>query len=81
MDAQTRIPTGTAFARGLIFGTVPGKKFPVTAITARGVVLVQHSTQNQPEYGMETMWQQTVRITIAGVMVWAVSVLAFAVAR
>jgi hypothetical protein len=29
---------------------------------------------------METMWQQTVRMTIAGVMVWTVSVLAFAVA-
>jgi len=29
---------------------------------------------------METMWQQTVRITIAGAMVWTVSVLALAVA-
>ena len=29
---------------------------------------------------METMWQQTLRITIAGVMVWSVSVLALAVA-
>jgi hypothetical protein len=29
---------------------------------------------------METMWQQTVRMTIAGVMVWSVIVLAFAVA-
>jgi len=27
-----------------------------------------------------TVWQQTVRMTIAGVMVWTVSVLAFAVA-
>ncbi len=29
---------------------------------------------------METMWQQTVRITIAGMMVWSVIVFAFAVA-
>jgi hypothetical protein len=29
---------------------------------------------------METMWQQTFQTTIAGVMVWTVSVLAFAVA-
>ncbi len=50
------------------------------AITARRVVLVSHSTQNQPEYGMETMWGQTVRTTIAGVMVWTASVLALAVA-
>jgi hypothetical protein len=28
---------------------------------------------------METMWQQTVRITVAGVMVWSASVLALAV--
>ncbi len=29
---------------------------------------------------METMWQQTVRMTIAGLMVWSVIVLAFVVA-
>ena len=29
---------------------------------------------------METMWQQTVRMTIAGVIVWTVGVLAFSVA-
>jgi hypothetical protein len=29
---------------------------------------------------METMWQRTVRITIAGVTVWSASVLAFAAA-
>jgi hypothetical protein len=28
---------------------------------------------------METLWRQTVRIMIAGVMVWTVSVLALAV--
>ena len=28
---------------------------------------------------METMWQQAIRITIAGVIVWTVSVLALAV--
>ncbi len=49
----------------------PENQFPVTPITARGVVLVYRSTQHQPEYRMETMWQQTVRITIAGVMVWS----------
>ncbi len=52
----------------------------VIAITARRVVLVSHFTQNQPEYGVETTWGQTVRITIAGVMVWTASVLALAVA-
>jgi hypothetical protein len=27
---------------------------------------------------MKTMWQRTVRITVAGVMVWSASVLTFA---
>ena len=71
------VSSNTARVQLAFRGTRPS---PVTPITARRVVLVYRSTQHQPEQGMETMWQQTVRMTIAGVMVWTVSVLAFAVA-
>ncbi len=53
----------------------------VTTVTMRRFFLLLGSRRCiNPNTGMETMWQQTVRITIAGVMVWTVSVLAFAVA-
>ncbi len=53
----------------------------VTTVTMhRFFLLLGSRCCRNPYAGMETMWQQTVRTTIAGVMVWTVSVLAFAVA-
>ncbi len=53
----------------------------VITVTMHGFFLSPESRRSiNPNTWMETMWQQTVRITVAGVMVWTVIVLAFAVA-